>query len=217
MHPGPRPGPARRLLHRGRHLRRRRAARRPGRRHPAPPPVGLLQLVRLPFSGPTPRRATRSIAWRAAQTRRQAQPLPHRSPAGRPGRARGRARIRPHRRHPRGAQGHRLLQRLAGAAGIPDPHTLTPHAIRHSVATALLHAGEPLDVVQALLGHTDPRTTQAYLHVDQLDRSPAHVPRTGGAMLITPPTSSPSTADALPGTAPRASPASTTCSPCSAA
>ncbi len=67
-----------------------------------------------------------------------------------------------------------LLQRLAGAAGIPDPHTLTPHAIRHSVATALLHAGEPLDVVQALLGHADPRTTQAYLHVDQLDRRPAH-------------------------------------------
>ncbi len=67
-----------------------------------------------------------------------------------------------------------LLQRLAGAVGVPDPHTLTPHAIRHSVATALLHAGEPLDVVQALLGHADPRTTQAYLHVDQLDRSPAH-------------------------------------------
>ncbi|MFC6903313.1 tyrosine-type recombinase/integrase [Nonomuraea dietziae] len=67
-----------------------------------------------------------------------------------------------------------LLQRLASAAGIPDPHTLTPHAIRHSVATALLRAGEPLDVVQALLGHADPRTTQAYLHVDQLDRSPAH-------------------------------------------
>ncbi|GAA2417568.1 tyrosine recombinase [Nonomuraea africana] len=67
-----------------------------------------------------------------------------------------------------------LLQRLASSAGIPDPHTLTPHAIRHSVATALLRAGEPLDVVQALLGHADPRTTQAYLHVDQLERSPAH-------------------------------------------
>ncbi|TLF47839.1 hypothetical protein FE391_45870, partial [Nonomuraea sp. KC401] len=67
-----------------------------------------------------------------------------------------------------------LVQRLAEKVGIPDPRTLSLHSIRHSVATALLQAGEPLDVVQALLGHADPRTTQAYLHVDQLERSPAH-------------------------------------------
>ncbi|MFI6485714.1 tyrosine-type recombinase/integrase [Nonomuraea sp. NPDC050663] len=67
-----------------------------------------------------------------------------------------------------------LIQRLAAAVDIPDPANLSLHSIRHSVATALLQAGEPLDVVQALLGHADPRTTQTYLHVEELERSPAH-------------------------------------------
>ncbi|MFI6883846.1 tyrosine-type recombinase/integrase [Streptosporangium canum] len=66
-----------------------------------------------------------------------------------------------------------LLQRLAGAAGIPKPETLSPHSIRHSVATDLLASGLPLHVVQARLGHADPRTTQTYLHDEQLHRSPA--------------------------------------------
>lgn len=67
-----------------------------------------------------------------------------------------------------------LVHRLAEKVDIPDPRNLSLHSIRHSAATALLQADEPLDVVQALLGHADPRTTQAYLHVDQLERSPAH-------------------------------------------
>ncbi|MGV9776443.1 tyrosine-type recombinase/integrase, partial [Streptosporangium sp. NPDC003464] len=66
-----------------------------------------------------------------------------------------------------------LIQRLAGAAGIPDPGTLSPHSIRHSVATDLLASGLPLHVVQARLGHADPRTTQTYLHDEHLHRSPA--------------------------------------------
>jgi site-specific recombinase XerD len=66
-----------------------------------------------------------------------------------------------------------LIQRIAKAVGVDTPEELTAHGIRHSVATALLEAGEPLDVVQALLGHADPRTTQTYAHPDHLARSPA--------------------------------------------
>ncbi len=37
-----------------------------------------------------------------------------------------------------------------------------PHTYRHSMATFLRNQGVPLDVVQLLLGHADPRTTQIY-------------------------------------------------------
>ncbi|MER6008998.1 tyrosine-type recombinase/integrase [Nonomuraea angiospora] len=67
-----------------------------------------------------------------------------------------------------------LVQRIAKAVGVDKPEEVTVHGVRHSVATALLEAGEPIDVVQALLGHADPRTTQTYAHPDHLARSPAH-------------------------------------------
>ncbi|WP_433358746.1 tyrosine-type recombinase/integrase [Streptosporangium sp. CA-115845] len=66
-----------------------------------------------------------------------------------------------------------LIQRLAKATGVPDHETLSIHGIRHSVATALLDADEDLAVVQALLGHASPETTQVYAHPDTLNRSPA--------------------------------------------
>ncbi|MFD8563121.1 tyrosine-type recombinase/integrase [Streptosporangium canum] len=66
-----------------------------------------------------------------------------------------------------------LVQRIAAAAGVPDPGGLSIHGIRHSVATALLDAGEDLAVVQALLGHASPETTQVYAHPDTLNLSPA--------------------------------------------
>ncbi|MET9064408.1 tyrosine-type recombinase/integrase [Streptosporangium sandarakinum] len=66
-----------------------------------------------------------------------------------------------------------LIQRLATAVGVPDAGQVSIHGIRHSVATALLDAGEDLSVVQAMLGHASPDTTQVYAHPDTLDRSPA--------------------------------------------
>lgn len=69
----------------------------------------------------------------------------------------------------------RLLRRLAAAAGIPCAGQISPHSLRHSVATMLLDRGCPLHVVQDLLGHADPRTTRRYDRArESLDRSPAY-------------------------------------------
>ncbi|GAB3977567.1 hypothetical protein GCM10029978_067630 [Actinoallomurus acanthiterrae] len=52
---------------------------------------------------------------------------------------------------------------------------MSPHSLRHSVATALLGKGRPLHVVHDLLGHADPHTTRRYdTDRNSLDRSPAY-------------------------------------------
>ncbi|PRX46810.1 site-specific recombinase XerD [Nonomuraea fuscirosea] len=53
------------------------------------------------------------------------------------------------------------LRRAARAAGL-DLAKLTPHVLRATAATLLRAAGVPVDVVQELLGHASPVTTQRY-------------------------------------------------------
>ncbi len=53
-----------------------------------------------------------------------------------------------------------IVKAIARQAGVAKK--IHPHTYRHSMATFLRNQGVPLDVVQLLLGHENPRTTQLY-------------------------------------------------------
>ncbi len=55
----------------------------------------------------------------------------------------------------------RMVKRCFTAAGLPAER-LTRHSFRATTITNLLDQGVPLEDVQYLAGHADPRTTQLY-------------------------------------------------------
>ena len=59
----------------------------------------------------------------------------------------------------------RMMKRRLKDAGLPEH--LSPHSFRVTTITDLLEQGVPLEDVQRLAGHSDPRTTRLY---DRRDR-----------------------------------------------
>jgi site-specific recombinase XerD len=57
-----------------------------------------------------------------------------------------------------------MLKKLGNMAGIQT--SISPHTLRHSLATHLLKEGANLRLIQMLLGHEQLDTVQIYTHVE---------------------------------------------------
>lgn len=52
--------------------------------------------------------------------------------------------------------------------GVPGGRKHGPHALRHSLASAMLRQHTPLPVIADVLGHSDTSTALTYLKIDTL-------------------------------------------------
>ena len=68
---------------------------------------------------------------------------------------------------------HGIQDVITKVAKRADMHVY-PHKLRHTFATSGLHGGMPLDKLQALMGHEDPKTTLIYAKQDNFDLQIEH-------------------------------------------
>ena len=62
-----------------------------------------------------------------------------------------------------------ILAKVTGDSELQEKK-ITPHTLRHSIATHLLEQGAPMESIQQFLGHSSLETTQLYTHlVESLD------------------------------------------------
>jgi len=67
----------------------------------------------------------------------------------------------------------KLVRNHAVRAGTWDG--VHPHTLRHTFATHMLEGGADLRVIQELLGHSSPTTTQVYTHVTKQEALAAYL------------------------------------------
>lgn len=71
---------------------------------------------------------------------------------------------------------YRLIQRLAGQAGIASPETIHPHTLRHTYATLASTSGADIMELRRSMGHVSVTTTQRYINAARdLAKHPTHL------------------------------------------